>query len=60
MIRTLKVQEDPQTGDLFFEFPDEMMKELGWKVGDTLTWTEKDNASWALTNENNKHDSIME
>lgn len=60
MIRTLTVQEDPQTGDLFFEFPDEMMNELGWKIGDTLTWKEKDNGSWILTNENNKHDSTME
>lgn len=35
---TSTVKEDPQTGDLYIEFPDEMMKHLGWKEGDVLVW----------------------
>ena len=35
---TTQVKEDPQTGDLYIEFDDKIMEELGWKEGDTLIW----------------------
>ena len=39
MQKTVVVQEDPATGDLFIEFPPEMMAELGWLDGDKLDFS---------------------
>jgi bifunctional DNA-binding transcriptional regulator/antitoxin component of YhaV-PrlF toxin-antitoxin module len=33
----VEVQESDQ-GELFIEFPDELIDELGWKEGDILNW----------------------
>ena len=35
------VQED-ENGDAYIVFPDEMIKDLGWAVGDTLEWSIED------------------
>lgn len=45
---TLDVQEDAE-GELFIEFPDEMMAEVGWKTGDILDWKDNKDGSWSLT-----------
>jgi hypothetical protein len=36
---TVQLEEDPETGDLLLPFPPDMLEELGWSEGDTLTWT---------------------
>jgi len=46
---TLTVQKDPETGDFFLEFPSDLLEKVGWKVGDTLKWTDQGNGSWELT-----------
>ena len=46
---TITVEEDPETGDLVLPFSDELMAELGWKIGDTVTWTDMKDGSWTLT-----------
>jgi bifunctional DNA-binding transcriptional regulator/antitoxin component of YhaV-PrlF toxin-antitoxin module len=33
----IEVQEN-NSGDLFIEFPDELIDELGWQEGDILNW----------------------
>lgn len=33
----VEVQEN-QDGELFIEFPDEIIEELGWQEGDILSW----------------------
>ena len=33
----VEVQEN-NSGDLFIEFPDELIDELGWQEGDVLNW----------------------
>jgi antitoxin component of MazEF toxin-antitoxin module len=36
---TTTVEEDPTNPDeVIISFPDEMMAELGWKEGDTISW----------------------
>ena len=35
---TLQVQETDD-GELFLEFPDDVMESLGWHEGDVLEWT---------------------
>lgn len=36
----IEVQED-QDGELFIEFPEEIIEELGWQEGDILSWNLK-------------------
>lgn len=36
----IEVQED-QDGELFIEFPEEIIEELGWQEGDVLSWNLK-------------------
>lgn len=31
----IKINQD---GDYYIEFPEELMKDLGWEIGDTLIW----------------------
>jgi bifunctional DNA-binding transcriptional regulator/antitoxin component of YhaV-PrlF toxin-antitoxin module len=42
MTYTSKVLEICDNGDAIVELPDELMEELGWKVGDVLKYEEKD------------------
>lgn len=34
----VELEEDPETGDLVMPLPMELIKDLGWKIGDTLDW----------------------
>jgi len=46
----VQLEEDPETGDLVMPFPPALLAELGWGVGDTLTWEpDKDKESYRLT-----------
>lgn len=36
----IPIQKDSETDELFFELPDALLKNLGWKVGDDLKWEE--------------------
>ena len=33
---TIKVEEDPETGDLILPFTDEILDTMGWKEGDNI------------------------
>lgn len=35
---TTQIKEDPETGDLYIEFDNEVIEKLGWKEGDNLIW----------------------
>ena len=45
---TLVVQEDPDTGDLFIELPQRLLKQLGWNEGDDLQWIQDANGNWTV------------
>lgn len=45
---TLVVQEDPETGDLFIELPQRLLKQLGWNEGDDLQWIQDVNGNWTI------------
>lgn len=36
MIVTIK--EDPETGDSYIEFPEDLLAQLGWQEGDIIDW----------------------
>ena len=44
---TVKLEED-QFGDLILPFPEEMLKELGWDIGDTLVFKDLENGSFEI------------
>jgi hypothetical protein len=37
---TTKVEQNPETGELIINFPDELMEQVGWKIGDNILWEE--------------------
>jgi hypothetical protein len=45
---TIKLEQDPETGDLIMPFTDEIMNSAGWKEGDTLEWIDNENGTWSL------------
>lgn len=47
---TVELEEDPETGDLVMPLPPEMLEELGWKIGDTLVWSQNEQTGdWGLS-----------
>jgi hypothetical protein len=51
-MQTIKLETDPTTGDLVLPISDELMQEVGWKIGDTIRWTEQENGCWQLSKVN--------
>ena len=45
---TVKIEEDPFTGDLMLPLPYELIELKGWKPGDTLIWIDNGNGSWSI------------
>ena len=43
-----KLKEVENTGDLYFEIPDDVMERLGWKTGDDLEFIQVDEQSYKL------------
>jgi len=48
LTQTVIVQEDPDTKELVLPLSDEILAELGWKIGDTLEWVDQKDGSWVL------------
>ena len=40
--------EQDENGDLILPLGDELCSELGWKVGDTIQWTDNGDGSWSM------------
>jgi len=47
----LEVKEDIDSGDCYIEFPDEVLKESGFKIGDELFWIDNKDGSFTLIKE---------
>ena len=45
---TIKLEEDPETGDLIMPLPPDLLNQVGWDFGDTLIWEDLHNGSWSL------------
>ena len=47
-VRVLK--EDPEfPGEFMLDLGDDLVNQLGWKIGDTVTWTDNQDGTWTLT-----------
>ncbi len=49
---TLQIEEDSETGDSILTFPPDLLKEAGWKEGDTLEWIDNKDGTWSLLKKN--------
>jgi hypothetical protein len=45
---TVKLEEDPETGELILPIPVELLNQMGWDDGDTLLWEEMSNGSYSI------------
>lgn len=45
----IELEEDPDTGELFMQLPQELIDDLGWQIGDTLNWEPGHEGSYRLT-----------
>lgn len=43
------VQEEEGTGDLILPIPPHLLKQLGWKEGDDITFSLNDQGKWILS-----------
>ena len=51
---TITLEEDPENGDLVLPLTDEILKEVGWQIGDTLEWTDNKNGTWSIKRKENE------
>ena len=51
-LKTLTVDKDPQSGDLYLQLTDDLMEEMGWSVGDNLIWIDNKDGTWSLEKKN--------
>ena len=45
---TIIVEEDPETGELLLPFSDELLEQVGWKIGDTIEWIDNKDGTWTM------------
>jgi len=55
---TITLEEDPETGDLIMPFTPDMLRQVGWDIGDTLIWENLHNGSWSLTKKEDENAKI--
>ena len=45
----VKLEEDPDTGDLVLPIPTELLNQMGWDFGDTLIWDDNQDGTFSLS-----------
>lgn len=45
---TTVVEEDPETGDSIITLPEDLLSEVQWKEGDTITWIDNKDGTFSL------------
>jgi len=45
---TVKVDVDPETGDLLMPLPTDCLNQMGWDLGDTLIWEDLQDGTWSI------------
>jgi hypothetical protein len=45
---TVKVEEDPETGEVILPFPPDLLNQMGWDFGDTLIWDDNLNGTFSI------------
>jgi len=45
----IEVKEHEKTKELYIEFPDDALSQIGWDIGDTLKWLDMGDGTWSLS-----------
>ena len=45
---TIKLETDPETGELIMPLTPDMLRQVGWDIGDTLIWEDLHDGRWSL------------
>ena len=45
---TLEVKYNDEEDDYYIQFTDEMLEEIGWKIGDEIVWKDNKNGTFTL------------
>lgn len=45
---TVRLEKDDESEDLILPLPNELLEEMGWKVGDDLEWLDNKNGTFSL------------
>ena len=56
---TIKIEEDPVTGEGVLQFPDDLLTQTGWKEGDALNWQDNQDGSFTLSKSKAKTEWVM-
>lgn len=46
---TITLETDPETGDLVMPLTPDMLRQVGWDIGDTLLWEDMHDGTWKIT-----------
>lgn len=53
------ILETDENGDLVLPIGEEIMKQLGWKIGDTIEWVKNEDESWSLRRKEVKKELVL-
>lgn len=45
---TVKLETDPETGELLMPLPVDLMEQMAWKIDDVLVWQDNKDGSWTI------------
>ena len=45
----VRLENDPETGDVILPLPEELLHEAGWQTGDTLDWKDNGDGTFTMT-----------
>ena len=45
---TVALEEDPDTKDLLLPFPQDLIEQTGWEIGDTLQWIDNKDGTYSI------------
>lgn len=49
----ITVQENGKTKDLYIQFPEDAISQVGWNEGDVIEWLDNGDGSWTLKKKSN-------
>lgn len=47
-VASVKLEEDPETGDLILPLSEDILNQMGWDIGDELIWEELEGGMWSI------------
>ena len=55
----VKLEQD-ENGDLLLQLSEEVLKSVGWKVGDIIIWNENKDGTFTLTKKNEQSEKNLD